>query len=336
MSDFNTRSAFIKKIEASRKSTVICYVTGDRPQLETQISPDIFDIFVHHLDTIGPTKKISLVLHTNGGHTAAAWRLVNLLHTFCDELEIIIPNKALSAGTLISLGANKIVMTKQAALGPIDPSLNHALNPTVPNNPNIRSPVSVEAVSGYLDAAKELGIDKDPASMAQVLIDLSNKVHPLVLGEIFRTRSQIRFLAKKLLQRNLKDTKKIDALIDFLCAESGSHDYTINRREARELGLNIDKPSMTLYGHIRNLHLSYVDELKLLEPYNPYQMIGTAQTINYTLTRAVIESIGGGCNQFVSDGTITKTVVQVPGPAGPVNQEGLSDNRHFEGWRKTA
>jgi hypothetical protein len=336
MSDFQTRCAIIKKIESSRKSSVICYVTGDRPQLETHISSDIFDMFVHHLDTIGPTTKISLVLHTNGGNTASAWRLVNLLHTFCDELEIIVPNKALSAGTLISLGVDKIVMTKQAALGPIDPSLNHALNPLVPNTPNVRAPVSVEAVSGYLDAAREFGIDKDPASMAKVLIDLSNKVHPLVLGEIFRTRSQIRFLARKLLQRNMKDAAKIDAIIDFLCAESGSHDYTINRREARELGLRIDKPSETLYGHIRNLHLSYVAELKLLEPFDPYSMLGTAQTLDYELPRAIIESIPGGCHQFRSEGTITKTTVQVQGPTGPVLQDALNDNRRFEGWRKTA
>ena len=338
MTDFQTRSAIIKKIEASRKSSVISYVTGDRPQLETQISPEIIEIFVEHLDAIGPKNKISLILHTNGGNTAAAWRLVNLLHTFCDKLEVIIPSKALSAGTLISLGADTIVMTKQAALGPIDPSVNHALNPVLPSNPNVRAPVSVEAVSGYLDAAKAFGIDKDPANMAQVLIDLSNKVHPLVLGEIFRSRSQIRFLAKKLLQRNLvgKNAQKIDGLIDFLCAESGSHDYTINRREARELGLPVQNPSDTLYKDIRALFLSFVSELKLLEPFDPYSMIGTGQTHSYALPRAIIESVKGGCNQFLSEGTLTKTTVQIPGPMGQISQDHVQDNRRFEGWRKTA
>ena len=174
------------------------YVTGDRRQMETKISPEVIDIFVEHLDAIGPTKKISLLLHTNGGDTAAAWRLINLLHTFCDELEVIIPSKALSAGTLISLGADKILMTKQAALGPIDPSIDHPLNPVVPNAPHVKAPVSVEAVRGYLDEADRLGI-KDGRDLAQLLVDLSNKVHPLVLGQIFRSRSQIRFLAKKLL-----------------------------------------------------------------------------------------------------------------------------------------
>lgn len=335
MANYATRKDIIEAIESSRNTSVICYVTGDRPQLETQISPEIIDIFVNHLDVIGPTKKISLVLHTNGGNTAAAWRLVNLLHTFCDELEVLVPAKALSAGTLISLGADKIVMTKQAALGPIDPSVNHPLNPIIPNAPHIKAPVSVEAVSGYLDAAKNLGIH-DGKDLANVLIDLSNKVHPLVLGDIFRSRSQIRFLARKLLQRHMSDEKKVGEIIDFLCAESGSHDYTVNRREAKDMGLKVENPTDELYSLMRQLHLSYVGELKLLEPYDPYSLLGTENNVDYSLPRAVIESGKAGCNQFLSEGTLAKTVVQQMGPMGPINQTSIQDNRRFEGWRKTS
>jgi hypothetical protein len=58
--------------------------------------------------------------------------------------------------------------------------------------------------------------------------------------------------------------------------------------------------------------------------------------VNYTLPRAVIESIRGGCNQFMSEGILTKTAVQVQGPNGVITQDALNDNRRFEGWRKTA
>lgn len=333
MANFAARKKLFAKIEADRKSVVLLYVTGDRRQMETKISPEIIDIFVEHLDAIGPTNKLSLILHTNGGDTAAAWRLINLLHTFCDELEVIVPSKALSAGTLISLGADKIVMTKQAALGPIDPSIDHPLNPMVPNAPHVKAPVSVEAVRGYLDEADRIGI-KDGRDLAQLLVDLSNKVHPLVLGQIFRSRSQIRFLAKKLLKRQVTDEKKMNEIIDFLCAESGSHDYTINRREARELGLQIENPSEQLYKLIRQVHLSYVEELKLLEPYDPYGLLGTTQSVNYSLPRAVIESRQTGCHQFVSEGILSKTVIPGMGPAGPMPQDAINDNRRFEGWRK--
>src|SRR3974377_2201097 len=62
--------------------------------METQIAQDCIDLFVDLLDGIGPTSKISLLLHTNGGQTSAAWRLVNLIRTFCDELEVLIPGIA--------------------------------------------------------------------------------------------------------------------------------------------------------------------------------------------------------------------------------------------------
>lgn len=333
MSDFISRVPLLNAISDERQSSVISYMTGDRRQLETQISPEVIDLFVEHLDEIGPTNKISLLLYTSGGDTAAAWRLVNLLHTFCDELEVIVSAKALSAGTLISLGANKIVMTKQAALGPIDPSINHPLNPLIPNAPHIKAPVSVEAIRGYLDAAGEMGI-KDSVSLTKILIDLSDKVHPLVLGQIFRSREQIRFLAKKLLKRQIDDEDKTKEIIDFLCAESGSHDYTINRREARELGLRVENPSDDLYRLLRNLHLSYVDELKLLEPYDPYSLLGGNPEAHYSLPRAIIESVKVGSHRFLSEGAVTRSVIQQMGPAGPFAQESISDNRKFEGWRK--
>jgi ATP-dependent protease ClpP protease subunit len=329
--NFPTRKTLYQTIEKDRSTKVLAFATSDRQGMETQIAPDVIDLFIDLLDKIGPTKRLSLLLHTNGGQTAAAWRLVNLIRTFCDELEVIIPAKALSAGTLMSLGADVIVMTKQAALGPIDPSLTHVLGPQVPvGNQMNRVPVSVEAVRGYLDAAREdLGI-KGESELAKILIDLSNKVHPLVLGEIFRSRSQIRELAKRLIGNQVKDKAKQKKVIDFLCADSGSHDYTINRREARELGLNIETPSVAFYKRLREIHLSLGSEMKLLEPYSQHVILGTAQSANFSLVRGVVESTDGGCYAFVSEGTLTS--VQVPTPAGV--QQGIADQRTFEGWRK--
>lgn len=127
--DYATRGKIYQSIEEQRKTKVLAFVTSDRVGMETKIAPDCIDVFVDLLDAIGPTKRVSLLLHTNGGQTLAAWRLVNLVRTFCDDFEVLIPLKALSAGTLIAIGSDKIVMTKQAALGPIDPSVTTPLNP---------------------------------------------------------------------------------------------------------------------------------------------------------------------------------------------------------------
>lgn len=328
---FAERKPLYEAIERERETKVISYVTSDRANAETQIGQDCIDIFVDHLDEIGPTKRISLLLHTNGGNTAAAWRLVNLIKTFCDEFEILIPYKAMSAGTLISLGAQNIVMTKQAALGPIDPSLVHPLGPQIPNgNQLARIPVSVEAVRGFLDAARvDLEIS-DPVLLGTILNELSNKVHPLVLGEIFRSRTQIRFLAEKLLNDHLQSSDKVQPIVDFLCADSGSHDYTINRREATALGLPVEKPSSDLYDILKALHKDYSKELQLSEPFNPMTMVGPNSSVGYTMVRGLIDSVGIGSFGFVSEGTMTRSTVGTP--QGP--QEQVEDRRVYEGWRK--
>lgn len=324
---FVDRKPFYEAIEKERDTKVISYVTSDRVNAETQIGADCIDIFVDHLDVIGPTRRISLLLHTNGGNTAAAWRLVNLIKTFCDEFEVLIPYKAMSAGTLISLGAHRIVMTKQAALGPIDPSLVHPLGPQIANgNQLARIPVSVEAVRGFLDAAKsDLGI-KDAALLSTILNELSNKVHPLVLGEIFRSRAQIRFLAEKLLNEHVRDSAKVQAIVDFLCADSGSHDYTINRREALALGLPVEKPSGEFYEQLKSVHKDYSGQMKLLEPFNPMTLAQPNSTATYQMVRGLIESVSGGSFGFVSEGTMTRSTVGM-------QQEQIEDRRNFEGWK---
>jgi hypothetical protein len=120
-------------------------------------------------------------------------------------------------------------------------------------------------------------------------------------------------------------------IIDFLCSESGSHDYTINRREARDsLGLRIDKPNDELYSLIKRIYNNIKEELQLSNPYNPRSLLGTQMQVNYSLSRCLIESIAGGSDRFVSEGILTKSQVPV---APNIFTEKIADQRTFEGWR---
>ena len=317
---YTDRLSLYKEIEAQFNSKLLVYVTSDRRGLETQIAQDVIDLFIEHLDTIGVVPKISLYLYTRGGDIAAAWNIVNLIKIYCDELEVIIPHKAHSAGTLISIGAHKIIMTKQATLGPIDPSVNTPLNPVVNNGSNY--PVSVEAVKGYVALAKEeLGV-KDDRALADVLIKLSEDVHPLVLGQVFRTRAQIKMLAKKLLPAQVSDPEKVSEIIKFLCSDSGSHDYTINRREAQEtLGLNINKPTEKQYHVIKAIYDDISRELEFGKAYDP-RTLPTA----YQLRRGILESTEGGSDIFISEGSVRK----VQAPNGQIQ---IIDDRKSDEWR---
>lgn len=322
-----------RQLEEQRDSKLIVYVTGTRPGLETQIANDVLPKFSEHLDKIGDTKKISLYLYTNGGNTLTAWSLVNLIRSFCDELEIIIPANCFSSGTLICLGANNIVMTKQAMLGPIDPSINGPLNPMIPGiaDPNAKVPVSVEYVNAYIDMAKkDFGIT-DQRNMTDILLHLSEKIHPLTLGQVYKSKSQIQMLARKLMKWQKLEVEKEDTIIKFLCSESGSHDYSIRRKEAAEsLGLPIEKPSMALYTIIKGIFDDISAELELENSYNPALILNGTNNYPYSFRRVLIESLNNGTDVFLSEGELTKTSIAMSGMAPQVN---LNDNRTFEGWK---
>ena len=320
------RIEILKKIEQRRGSKVILYVTGDRPGLETQIHQEVYDYFVNILDEVGVVDKISLILYTRGGNTLAAWSIVNLIRQFCDNFEVIIPNKAQSAGTLISIGANTIVMTKQATLGPVDPSINTPLNPRIEGAPpDAKVPVSVEAVYGFLELAKSNMPDSDSNSIKDLIIQLSQKVHPLVLGEVYRSKTQIQMLSKKLLSRTGIADNKIGEIVSFLCSESGSHDYTIHRREARDLGLNIEKPNDDFYSEIKALYDDFSFELKLTERWDPIRELGSNDHISYVNKRCLVESTTSKAYYFSTEGEMRKI------QQGPQTQ--IQDNRLFEGWK---
>ena len=329
---YEERVDLYRQLEQKLNTKILTYVTSDRTGFETQIAQDVIDLFINHLDKIGVVPKISLYLYTRGGDTAAAWNIVNLLRQYCDELQVIIPHKAHSAGTLISIGANSIIMTKQATLGPIDPSVNTPLNPQIPNNPIATVPVSVEAVKGYLEFAKEELSIKDDIALANILIKLSDTVHPLVLGNVYRSRAQIKMLAEKLLINQVTDSTKIKQIIDFLCSDSGSHDYTINRREAKNtLGLNIIKPNKELYTLIKSIYDNISAELGFGENLDVYSIM-EANNGEYTIKRGIVESLYGGSDIFISQGKIISQPIETP--AGIQKQ--INDNRIFEGWKQEA
>jgi len=324
---YTERKAIYRKIEKQIGQPIIVYVTGDRKGFETQIATDVLDYFGNHLDKIitGPSKKISFYLYTRGGNTLAAWSIVNLLKQYFSSYEVIIPSKALSAGTLICLGASKIIMSKKATLGPIDPNINTPLNPPLPNNPNQTMPVSVEAIKGFIELVKsEFGV-VDSNTLSSIITALLDKVHPIVLGEVYRARAQIKMIADKLLDSQQKNKLIKKQIIEFLCSESGSHDYTINVKEAKDLGLRVSEPDENLSKLISELFQDIQSDLELGIDFDPVSKVKTKTSSSYANKRAIIESTNGGSDYFITEGIISK--VDTP-PSFKIN-----DQRIFEGWK---
>ncbi len=119
----NMRKHLIKQIQSLRSSKVIVYFTGDRQLAGARIAEDAVRPLYEHLLPVGKATKIDLFLYSRGGDVSVPWRIVSMFREFCDEFTVIVPYKAHSAATLLSMGSDKIIMGKKAELSPIDPTL---------------------------------------------------------------------------------------------------------------------------------------------------------------------------------------------------------------------
>lgn len=327
MASSQDRVQLIKNIEKTLNTSLICYVTGDRENLNTRIAPDVIRIFYRHLKAIGPQEKISLFLYTRGGDVLTPWRLVNLLREYCNHLSILVPFRAYSAGTLICLGGDEIIMGKLGELSPIDPSVANAFNPQDRNNKSARIPVSVEDVTSFIGLAQEMaGLQKEE-HIKDVFLRLSEKVHPLALGNVHRNYSLIRYMGKKLLKLHFKNScpnssdELINSIISNLTEELFAHNYMISRSEAREsIRLPVTYPPEDLENIMWELYENYEECLHLTEPFNPALLLKNhEQQLDFEASGGIIES--KHClDLFVFEGIITRAP-RKEGDQSPVNLE---------------
>jgi len=76
------------------------------------------------LASLGQVDNLDLLLHTTGGSGDTAEKFVEMCRRHCRfQFRVIVPNMAKSAGTLIALGADAILMGYCSELGPIDPQI---------------------------------------------------------------------------------------------------------------------------------------------------------------------------------------------------------------------
>ena len=62
---------------------------------------------------------------------------------------VLAPFRCHSSGTLVALGARRILMAPLSELSPIDPSTGNQFNPSDPADKSSRLPISVKDVQAY-------------------------------------------------------------------------------------------------------------------------------------------------------------------------------------------
>lgn len=296
------RKALIGEIQTKRGgSRLICCLTSDRENVQGQFAKDFLFRFFQHLRSTDKVEKLDIFLFTLGGDTLAAYALSRFLRQFSDKISVLVPHMCLSAGTLFALGADEIVMTRLATLSAIDPSILGQLNPIVEVAPGpgiqpqrVPVPVAVESVAGFKKlACDEWRLGEEGKALAFRL--LAEKVNPLLLGDVQRSKEQIVRLATNLLKLHEKDPDRITRLVETLATRLGSHDYLIGPPEAREIQLKIAAEDRELEALILRLYEDFAVDMELGVPFDPAREALTAMqqqrsTPSITIKRVMIES----------------------------------------------
>lgn len=338
------KSTLIKNIEDIRESRVITYITSDRQgPVGARIAMDIIPVMSKQLRKIGKTKNIDLFLFSSGGDTMVPWRIVSMIREYCDKFSVLIPHKAHSAATMISLGADEIIMTDLSEISPIDPSTANVFNPQDPNNPQNRIPISVEDVMAFFDLAKnKFGIksDEDLTKIFNKFIEANPQIHPLALGNVNRTHNLIRQLARRLLKSHNSpmEEDEIEQIVDYFTEKLYSHQYFVGRKEAREdLGLKtVVYADDLLAKAITELYEEYAKDMELGKNWNPEIELGNNFQIRKDYNLAQIESTEES-NHFELSIDFKKGQVNVPQqtPQGmiQISQEQVMWKIVGQGWK---
>ncbi len=301
------RVELIKKISELRGSALLCYITGDRENVSTRIAPDVTKVFYRHLEMFGECPQIDLFLYTRGGDVLTPWRLAHLIREYTKRFVVLAPFRCYSAGTLLCLGADEIVMGKMGELGPIDPSVVNTFNPQDPNNPTARLPVSIEDVYSYLALAGEKAGVCSNDQQVKAFTLLVEQIHPLALGNVHRNYMLIRSLAKKLLAMHQQPLRegRIEHIVDNLTEKLYAHNHMISRREAaEEINLSVVIPDSRLEPLMWSLYQDYSEELALNEPFNPAEQLH-GDRCEFEVNSGFVESIFGS-DAFIFSGTLER------------------------------
>lgn len=277
------RRKYLLKLHESTGRNVIAYYSGFLQKKIRELQGELgindndkngFMTTIHKLDS---SKGLDLILHTPGGEVAATESIIDYLTKKFDDIRVIVPQLAMSGGTMIACSGNKIVMGKQSSLGPIDPQFNGL------------------PAHGILEEFKQAHdeIKKDNTKIA-VWQPIIAKYHPTLIGECQKAVKWSKVIAKNALEkRMLKNNPNKKKIIDKILKELTSHSITLSHgrhlsdEKCKELGLvvesledNQDFQDAVLTIHHVFMHtLAATPAYKIIENHNGVAYIQSMQSL---------------------------------------------------------
>lgn len=203
---------------------------------------------IHNMDR---SKGLDLILHTPGGDIAATESIVSYLRMmFGTNIRVIVPQLAMSAGTMIACSTKEIILGKQSSLGPFDPQ-----------NGGISAPAVLDE---FKRAIREITADPACTPLWQVII---GKYHPTYLDSCHRATVMAKEIVGGWLKSGMFEddplaAEKAEKIVTSLSDhdEHKTHARHLNLQQCEAIGLKIrrleDDP--TLQDLVLSVHHSYM------------------------------------------------------------------------------
>ena len=229
------RRRYLNKIFEITGRNVIIYYTGwlqkkGIASTETEINDEDKNGFMTVIHKLDRSSGLDLILHTPGGDMAATESLVDYLRSmFGTDIRAIVPQLAMSGGTMIACACKEILMGKQSSLGPIDPHFGG---------------IPAHGVVEEFRRAKE-EIREDTSSIA-VWQPIIAKYNPTLIGECEKAIAWSNEMTREWLQTGMfASEQNPDSTIDNILKELGDHALTksharhLSIERCKEIGLKV-------------------------------------------------------------------------------------------------
>jgi hypothetical protein len=229
------RREYLIKLQARTGRNVIAYYSGwlSKPGIaQLDINDEDKNGFMMAVHKLDRTLGLDLILHTPGGSIAATQSIVDYLHKmFKSDIRAIVPQIAMSAGTMIACSCKSILMSEHSNLGPIDPHL--------------RGVPAYGALAEFKKAFTEI---KKDGSKIHVWGPIIGQYRPTFLGQCqhaidWSNKFVEDCLAKVMLAGEAHPKKKAQAIRKKLADYSGNkaHDRHIHMDECKAIGLKVER-----------------------------------------------------------------------------------------------
>lgn len=232
------RQEAISEIEKVTGNKLICYLGGH----SGQISRDDAVFFGDLLHNIPTNHPLDLLLQTPGGDIDAAEKLIKMVRNRVRSarLRVIVPDYAKSAGTLIALGADVVMMSDSSELGPIDPQV------TLEDSSGNRMTTPIHS---YLEAFREHSEALRRKPDDPVALQMLKKIDPIKFKHFEMIMRRARTIAEELLQQGMLRSKPAASGASFTKIANDlldpnrwpSHGQMICAEDAIEIGLAVDR-----------------------------------------------------------------------------------------------